>query len=123
MTDTIQTNIDEILQLFLKGAEISSCQHVDVQDMNRAMNEEISMLDNGYDGVLLGGVINPWFKLLDTASIVSAYVAKYTSCVIQYSSQMDIEHVIIVTQMTNKIDLVAYEIKKLRTSVSAVSKL
>lgn len=117
MTDTIQTNIDEILHLFLRSVEISSCQHVDVQDMNRAMNEEISMLDNGYDGLLLGGVINPWFKLLDTASIVSAYVAKYTSCVIQYSSQMDIEHIILATEMSSKIDLVAEEIKKLKTKI------
>ena len=117
MAEIIQTNIDEILQLFLRSAEISSCQQVDVQDMNRAMNEEISRLDNGYDGVLLGGVINPCFKLLDTASIVSAYVAKYTSCVIQYSSQMDIEHIILATEMSSKIDLVADEIKKLRTKI------
>lgn len=117
MYEIIQTNLDEILQLFLRSAVISSCQHVDVQHMNRAMNEEISMLDNGYDGLLLGGVINPWFKLLDTASIVSAYVAKYTSCVIQYSSQMDIEHIILATEMSSKIDLVADEIKKLRTKI------
>jgi hypothetical protein len=44
MAEIIQTNIDEILQLFLRSAEISSCQQVDVQDMNRAMNEEISPL-------------------------------------------------------------------------------
>jgi len=115
MTETIQTNIDEILQLFLRCADMRSCEHVDVQDMNRAMNEEISMLN---DGVLLGGVINPLFKLLDTATIVSTYVAKYTSGVIQYSSQMDIEHIILVTEMSERIDLVAVEIKKLRKTLS-----
>ncbi len=122
MTDTIQTNIDEILQLFsrgaqLQGADMRSCQQVDVQDMNLAMNEELSMLDNGYDGVLLGSIINQWFRLLDTASVVSAYVAKYTGGVIQYSSQMDIEHIILVTKMSHKLDLVSEEIKKLRTNL------
>jgi len=118
MAELIQTNIDEILQLFSRGADVNSCEHFDVQDMNRAMNEEISMLDNGYNGVLLGGVINPLFRLLDTASVVSAYVAKYTGGVIQYSSQMDIEHIILVTKMSHKLDLVSEEIKKLRKSVS-----
>jgi hypothetical protein len=122
MTDIVQTNIDEILQLFsrgahLQGADMNSCQQVDVQDMNQAMNEELSMLDSGYDGVLLGSVINPLFRLLDTASVVSAYVAKYTNGVIQYSSQMDIEHIILVTQMSDKIERVSEEIKKLRKNL------
>ena len=69
MAEIIQTNIDEILQLFLRSAEISSCQQVDVQDMNRAMNEEISMLDNGYNGVLLGGVITPTKEKNETNAI------------------------------------------------------
>lgn len=113
MTHIIQTNLDEILQLFLRSADVRSCEHVDVQDMNRAMNEELSILDNEYDGVLLGGVINPLFRLLDTATIVTTYVKKYTSCVIQYSSQMDIEHIILATEMSERIDLVAVEIKKI----------
>ncbi len=122
MTDIVQTNIDEILQLFSRGAQLqssdmNSCQQVDVQDMNQAMSEELSMLDSGYDGVLLGSVINPLFRLLDTASVVSAYVAKYTNGVIQYSSQMDIEHIILVTQMSDKIERVSEEIKKLRKNL------
>ena len=116
MTD-IQTNIDDILRMFQLGAEVRSCDELDVRDMNQCMSEELSMLDNGYDGVLLGGVINPLFRLLDTALILSAYIKKYTSGVIQYSSKMDIEHIILVTQMSDRIDQVFEEIKKLRSSL------
>lgn len=117
MTDIIQTNIDDILRMFQRGAEVRSCDHLDLQGMNQCMSEELSMLDNGYDGVLLGGVINPFFRLLDTALILSAYITKYTSGVIQYSSQMDIEHIILVTQMSDRIDQISAEIKKLRTNL------
>ena len=114
MTDIIQTNIDDILSMFQRGAEVRSCEQFDVKDMNRCMSEEISMVTDEYDGVFLSGAINPFFRLLDTASILSAYVAKYTSSVIQYSSQMDIEHIILVTQMSNRIDQISEEIKNLR---------
>jgi len=101
--------------MFQRGAEVRSCDEFDVRDMNQCMNEELSMLDNGYDGVLLGGVINPFFRFLDMALILSAYIKKYTSGVIQYSSQMDIEHIILVTQMSDRIDHVSEEIKNLRS--------
>jgi hypothetical protein len=117
MTDIIQTNIDDILNMFQRGAEVRSCEQLDLQDMNRRMSEEIGMLSHEYQGVFLAGAINPFFRLLDTASILSAYVAKYTSCVIQYSSQMDIEHIILATQMSDRIDRVSEEIKKLRTNL------
>lgn len=117
MTDIIQTNIDDILSMFQRGGQISSCEQFDVKDMNRRMSEEIGMLSHEYQGVLLGGAINPFFRLLDTASILSAYVTKYTNSVIQYSSQMDIEHIILVTQMSDKMDLIADEIKKLKSSL------
>lgn len=116
MTDIIQTNIDDILNMFQRATVVSGCDYVDVQDMNQRMSEEIGMLTHEYEGVFLGGVINPLFRLMDMTSIVSAYVTKYTNCVIQYSSLMDIEHVILATQMTDKIDQNAFEIKKLRSS-------
>jgi hypothetical protein len=103
--------------MFQRGGQISSCDEFDVQDMNRRMSEEIGMLTHEYQGVFLGGAINPFFRLLDTASILSAYVKKYTNSVIQYSSQMDIEHIILVTQMSNRIDQIYEEIKKLRLSL------
>ena len=117
MTDIIQTNIDDILNMFQRATVVSGCDYVDVQDMNQRMSEEIGMLTHEYEGVFLGGVINPLFRLMDTASIVGGYVTKYTSCVIQYSSQMDIEHVMLATQMSHNMDRVAEEIKKLRSSL------
>lgn len=110
MTDIIQTNIDDILNMFQRATVVSGCDYVDVQDMNQRMSEEIGMLTHEYEGVFLGGVINPLFRLMDTASILSVYVTKYTSCVIQYSSQMDIEHVMLATQMSHNMDRVAEEI-------------
>ena len=117
MTDIIQTNIDDILNMFQRATVVSGCDYVDVQDMNQRMSEEIGMLTHEYEGVFLGGVINALFRLMDTASIVGGYVTKYTSCVIQYSSQMDIEHVMLATQMSHNMDRVAEEIKKLRSSL------
>ena len=117
MTDIIQTNIDDILNMFQRATVVSGCDYVDVQDMNQRMSEEIGMLTHEYEGVFLGGVINPLFRLMDTASIVGGYVTKYTSCVIQYSSQLDIEHVMLATQMSHNMDRVAEEIKKLRSSL------
>ena len=117
MTDIVQTNIDDILSMFQRGGQISSCEQLDVKDMNRRMSEEIGMLTHEYQGVFLGGAINPFFRLLDTASILSGYVAKYTSGVIKYSSQMDLEHIILVTQMSDKMDQISEEIKKLRSSL------
>ncbi len=117
MTDIIQTNIDDILNMFQQAAELSGCDYVDVQDMNQRMSEEIGMLTHEYEGVFLGGVINPLFRLMDTASILSGYVTKYTNCVIQYSSLMDLEHVMLATQMSHKMDQIASEIKKLRLSL------
>ena len=117
MTDIIQTNIDDILNMFQRATVVSGCDYVDVQDMNQRMSEEIGMLTHEYEGVFLGGVINPFFRLMDMASIMSGYVTKYTSCVIQYSFLMDLEHVMLATQMSEKMDQIATEIKKLRLSL------
>lgn len=115
MTDIIQTNIDDILNMFQRATVVSGCDYVDVQDMNQRMSEEIGMLTHEYEGVFLGGVINPLFRLMDMASIVGAYVTKYTNCVIQHSSLMDLEHVMLATQMSEKTEQIASEIKKLRS--------
>ena len=113
MADIIQTNIHQILLWFLRATEVKGCEYVDVNDINDRMCEEISMLKDGNHKILLGGMINPLFNLFDTVSIVTAYVNKYTNYVIQYSTLMDIEHVVLATEMSEKIDRITEEIKKI----------
>jgi len=113
MTD-IQENIDQILSLFERAANVEGCSYVDVEEMIELMNEEISIINDDYEGSLLGGVINPLFKKLDTALIVSSYVKNYTNNVITYSSLMEQEHIILASQMTDKMNKVSDEIKKLK---------
>ena len=113
MADIIQTNIHQILLWFLRATEVKGCEYVDVKDINDRMCEEISMLKDGNHNILLGCVVNPFFNIFDTVSIVTAYVKEYTNYVIQYSSLMDIEHVVLATEMSEKIDQITEEIKKI----------
>ena len=65
---SIQENIDKIMTLFQKVGSFSYlCQ----------MNEEIAKLPNEYSG-MASGIINPYFKLLNTAEIVYTHVWEFT---------------------------------------------
>ena len=109
----IQENIDQILVLFDKAADAEGCSYVDVDEIIEMMNEDIALLADEYEGILLGGVVNPLFKTLDIASIVCGYVKHYTNNVIVYSSLMEQEHIIFATEMTEIADAIGDKIKKL----------
>jgi hypothetical protein len=113
MANIIQTNIHQILLWFLRATQVKGCKYVDVNDITDRMCEEISILKDGNHNILSGGVVNQLFNLLDTVSIVTAYVAEYTNYVIQYSTLMDVEHVVLATEMSEKIDRITEEIKKI----------
>jgi hypothetical protein len=116
MTD-IQENIDKILVLFERATDVEGCSYVDVEGLRELMKEEVALLTDDYDGTLLGGVVNPFFKTLDTAAIVCSYVRHYTNNVIVYSSLMEQEHIIIATEMMDLVYTIEIEIKKLNVKL------
>jgi hypothetical protein len=90
------------------------CTFVDVDNIITRMNNEIANLKNEYTGGMLIGIINPFFKTLDTAVIVSRYVEEYTSKAISFHLFVEHEDVITLTiKICNEADNLTMEIRKL----------
>jgi hypothetical protein len=98
---SIQENIDKIMALF---------QQVDSFNI-RQLNEKIAKLPNEYTG-MASGIINPYFKLLNTAEIVYTYVWEFTG---KYLSQelLTRNQMVIILQMMEIANNIALEIHKL----------
>jgi hypothetical protein len=84
---------------------------VDVNDIRRQMNEDIAKLENEYTG-MASGIINPFFKLLNTAQIVCKYVGEFTLTVVLIET-LTINQIVIIEEMIEITDNIALEIKKL----------
>jgi hypothetical protein len=78
------------------------------------MNNEICLLKNEYEGVLLGGVINPLFRMLDNSVIICKYAEEYINIVYEKGLLIDENHLIISKQMITPIEIVADEIHLLK---------
>jgi len=114
----IQENIDRIMVLFENATNLEGSSYVGVEGLRDLMSQELALLADDYDGALLGGVINPVFKMQDISAIVCGYARDYTNKVIVYSSLMEQEHVIIATQMMDNVDTIEREIKKLNMKLT-----
>ena len=85
------------------------------------MNNEIGLLTNQYDGVLLGGVINPLFRMLDNSVIICKYAQEYIHIVYEKGSLIDENHLIIANQMITQIEIVADECLQKYSMIPTVS--
>ena len=110
----IQSNIDKLLSLLEQALKVESSAYIDVEHIIHKMNNEIGLLTNQYDGVLLGGVINPLFRMLDNSVIICKYAQEYIHIVYEKGSLIDENHLIIANQMITQIEIVADEIHLLK---------
>ena len=104
---SIQENIDKIMTLFQEME--SMC--IDVTETIRQMNEEIAKLPNEYTG-MASGIINPYFKLLNTAEIVYTYVREFTVKILSHES-LTTNEMVIVLKMIETANNIALDIHKL----------
>lgn len=112
MTTSMNTSISNIMKLFQQLK--TECTFVDVDNIITRMNNEIANLKNEYTGGMVIGIINPFFKTLDTAVIVSRYVEEYTSKALSYRLFVEHEDVITLTiKICNEADNLVIEIGKL----------
>jgi len=105
----IQSNIDLLLSLLDRANSLESSTYIDVEHIIQKMNNEIGLLKNEYDGVLLGGVINPLFRMLDNSVIICKYAEEYINIVCEKGLLIDENHLIISKQMIKPIEIVADE--------------
>lgn len=110
----IQSNIYLLLSLLDHASKLKSSTYIDVEDIIQRMNNDIGLLKNEYDGVLLGGVINPLFRMLDNSVIISKYAQEYIHIVCENGLLIDENHLIISKQMITPIEIVADEIHLLK---------
>jgi hypothetical protein len=110
----IQSNIDLLLSLLVSANSIKSSTYIDVENIIQKMNNEIGSLKNEYDGVLLGSVINPLFRMLDNSVIICKYAQEYIHIVYDKGLLIDENHLIIAKQMIKPIEIVADEIHILK---------
>jgi hypothetical protein len=110
----IQGNIDLLLSLLDHASKLKSSTYIDVEDIIQKMNNDIGLLKNEYDGVLLGGVINPLFRMLDKSVITCKYAQEYINIVCEKGLLIDENHLIISKQMIQPIEIVADEIHFLK---------
>ena len=113
----IQNNIDMLLTLLERANSLESSTHIDVENIIQKMNNEIGLLKNEYDGVLLGGVINPLFRMLDNSVIICKYAQEYIHIVYEKGSLIDENHLIISKQMIKQIEIVTDEIHALKVKL------
>jgi hypothetical protein len=78
------------------------------------MNNELVLIKNEYEGVLLGGVINPLFCMLEKSVIICIYAQEYIHIVCDKGLLIDENHLIISKQMIKPIEIVADEIHLLK---------
>lgn len=112
--NNIQSNIDLLLSLIKQAGTLETSTYIDVEHLIQKMNNEIGSLKNEYDGVLLGGVINPLFRMLDNSVIICKYAQEYIHIVYDKGLLIDENHLIIAKQMIKPIEIVADEIHLLK---------
>lgn len=112
MTTSMKNSISNIMVLFCEAEK--KCTFVDVKSIIRRMNNEIANLKNEQIGGMGIGLINPFFKILDTAVIVSRYVEEYASKALSYRLFVEHEDVVTLTmKICDEADNLAIEISKL----------
>jgi hypothetical protein len=108
----MKTSISNIMKLFQQLK--TDCTFVDVDNIITRMNNDIANLKNEYTSGMVIGIINPFFKTLDTAVIVSRYVEEYTSKALSYRLFVEHENVITLTmKICDEADNLAIEISKI----------
>uniref|UniRef100_A0A6C0E6C5 Uncharacterized protein n=1 Tax=viral metagenome TaxID=1070528 RepID=A0A6C0E6C5_9ZZZZ len=110
----IQSNIDLLLSLLDHASKLKSSTYIDVEDIIQKMNNDIGLLKNEYDGVLLGSLINPLFRILNNAVITCKYAEEYINIVYEKGLLIDENHLIISKQMIKPIEILADEIHLLK---------
>jgi hypothetical protein len=115
--NNIQSNIDILLSLLDHASKLKSSTYIDVEDIIQNMNNDIGLLKNEYDGVLLGGVINPLFRVLDKSVIICKYAEEYIHIVCDKGLLVDENHLIIAKQMFKPIEFVTDEIHMLKVKL------
>ena len=113
----IQSNIDMLLSLLDRANSLESSTFIDVENIIHKMNNEIDLLKNEYDGVLLGGVINPLFRVLDKSVIICKYAREYIHIGCENGLLVDENHLIIAKQMIKQIEIVTEEIHMLKVKL------
>lgn len=112
MTTSMKNSISNIMVLFCEAE--TKCTFVDVKSIIGRMNNDIANLKNEYTGGMVIGIINPFFKTLDTAVIVSKYVEEYASKALSYRLFVEHEDVVTLTiKICHEADDLAIEISKL----------
>jgi hypothetical protein len=99
---SIQENIDKIMTLFNQVESFNDIHKI---------NEEISKLPNEYTG-MASGIINPYFKLLNTAEIVYTHVWEFTGKILSQES-LTRNQMVIILQMMETANNIALDIHKL----------
>jgi hypothetical protein len=113
----IETNIDLLLNLLERANTLESSTHIDVEHIIKNMNNEIGLIKNEYDGVLLGGVINPLFCMLEKLVIMCLYAQEYIHIVYENGLLIDENHLIIANQMIKQVEIIIDEISMLKVKL------
>lgn len=113
----IQTNIDLLLSLLDRANNLESSTFIDVKNIIQKMNNELSLIKNEYDGVLLGGLINPLFCMLEKLVIMCLYAQEYIHIVCENGLVIDENHLIIANQMIKQVEIITDEIRMLKVKL------
>ena len=113
----IQTNIDLLLSLLDRANSLESSTFIDVEPIIQNMNNELGLIKNEYDGVLLGGVINPLFCMLEKLVIMCLYAQEYIHIVCENGLLIDENHLIIANQMIKQVEIITDEIHMLKVKL------
>lgn len=113
----IQNNIDLLLSLLDRANSLESSTFIDVKNIIQKMNNELSLIKNEYDGVLLGGLINPLFCMLEKLVIMCLYAQEYIHIVCENGLVIDENHLIIANQMIKQVEIITDEIHMLKVKL------
>lgn len=113
----IQSNIDLLLSLLDRANSLESSKIINVENIIQKMNNELGLIKNEYDGVLLGGVINPLFCMLEKLVIMCVYAQEYIHIVCENGLLIDENHLIIANQMIKQVEIITDEIHMLRVKL------
>ena len=113
----IQGNIDLLLSLLDRANNLESSKFIDVENIIQKMNNELSLIKNEYDGVLLGGLINPLFCMLEKLVIMCLYAQEYIHIVCENGLVIDENHLIIANQMIKQVEIITDEIRMLKVKL------
>ena len=113
----IQGNLDLLLSLLDRANSLESSIFIDVGNIIQNMNNELGLIKNEYDGVLLGGLINPLFCMLEKLVIMCLYAQEYIHIVCENGLVIDENHLIIANQMIKQVEIITDEIRMLKVKL------